>query len=53
MNNTPSGDINDASASISNNFQQRCSTASITEDDVDLQLWKLDGKIQRKRDEKL
>jgi len=29
------------------------SLPSVVEDDVDEQLWKLDGKIQRKRDEKL
>lgn len=29
------------------------SLTSVTEDDVDQQLWKLDGKIQQKRDEKL
>lgn len=27
--------------------------ANVTEDEVDQQLWKLDGKIQQKRDEKL
>lgn len=26
---------------------------TLQEDEVDLQLWKLDGKVQRKRDEKL
>lgn len=26
---------------------------NVVEDDVDEQLWKLEGKIQRKRDEKL
>ncbi|XP_043280769.1 nuclear protein localization protein 4 homolog [Venturia canescens] len=29
------------------------SVASVVEDEVDQELWKLDGKIQRKRDEKL
>lgn len=29
------------------------SLSSVVENDIDEQLWKLDGKIQRKRDEKL
>ena len=29
------------------------SLVTVLEDEVDQQLWKLDGKIQRKRDEKL
>lgn len=29
------------------------SLTTVIEDEVDQQLWKLDGKIQRKRDEKL
>lgn len=29
------------------------SLPNVVEEDVDEQLWKLDGKIQRKRDEKL
>lgn len=31
----------------------RCSAANIQEDEVDTQLWKFDGKIQKKRDDKL
>lgn len=34
-----------------NNFSR--TVVSAVEDEVDQQLWKLDGKIQRKRDEKL
>lgn len=61
-NNTPSGEppINDAtpstsgiiSTSNSSNPTPRLST-TVQEDEVDTQLWKFDGKIQRKRDEKL
>nr|XP_023016684.1 nuclear protein localization protein 4 homolog [Leptinotarsa decemlineata] len=60
-NNTPSGEpIDDplpSTSSVSSNARPSTSTSrsstSIKEDIVDLQLMKLDGKIQRKRDEKL
>lgn len=60
-NNTPSGEppINEPSTSTSGvsfsnaNVTPRLSTTSVQEDDVDIQLWKFDGKIQRKRDQKL
>jgi len=39
-----------ASVQTQSNVRQ---PAILQEDEVDLQLWKLDGKVQRKRDEKL
>lgn len=56
VNNTPYGEPVPEpapSTSTSSNVQPRLTTAVVTEDDVDQQLSKLDGKIQRKRDEKL
>lgn len=54
-NNTPSGEpISDSSTStVSLRAIPRCSAANIQEDEVDTQLWKFDGKIQKKRDDKL
>ena len=49
----------DAIPSTSRNYQPQAVTNSsrslvnVIEDEVDQQLWKLDGKIQRKKDEKL
>ena len=49
-NNTPSGEPVD---SVEQSTSSARRSISLQEDEVDLQLWKLDGKVQRKRDEKL
>jgi hypothetical protein len=52
-NNTPSVSVDSTelpSVQTQSNLRQ---SFTLQEDEVDLQLWKLDGKVQRKRDEKL
>nr|CAD7588973.1 unnamed protein product [Timema genevievae] len=50
VNNTPSGEpVIDAPSKF---VPPRGPSLTLQEDDVDLQLWKLDGKVQRKKDDK-
>nr|CAD7569488.1 unnamed protein product [Timema californicum] len=50
VNNTPSGEpVIDAPSKFA---PPRGPSLTLQEDDVDLQLWKLDGKVQRKKDDK-
>lgn len=44
--------LGNVGASLSASMLVR-NTNGVVEDDVDLQLWKMDGKVKRKRDEKL
>ncbi|XP_067006587.1 nuclear protein localization protein 4 homolog [Anabrus simplex] len=54
VNNTPFGEPAESTESVLSSSQTTPkASVSLEEDDVDLQLWKLDGKVQRKRDEKL
>lgn len=43
----------DVAGTANRNTNTSRSVPNVVEDEVDEQLWKLDGKIQRKRDEKL
>lgn len=48
---TPSGDMGMDVQESTSNFNSQ--TLSVVEDEVDQMLWSMDGKVQRKRDEKL
>lgn len=51
--NTESGPMDTANGITNRSSSISRSLSSVAENDIDEQLWKLDGKIQRKRDEKL
>jgi hypothetical protein len=53
QNNIDSGSMDSSNGSTSRMSGLSRSLPNVIEDEVDEQLWKLDGKIQRKRDEKL
>jgi nuclear protein localization family protein 4 len=53
-NNTPSGEpVDSTELALVQTQSSLRQSFTLQEDEVDLQLWKLDGKVQRKRDEKL
>jgi hypothetical protein len=52
--NTPSGEpVDSTELALVQTQSSLRQSFTLQEDEVDLQLWKLDGKVQRKRDEKL